>query len=112
MIFSQDIEQALTRQLHELATGTCQVLEPRDLRRMVQIVRERYGGGKAGLATPDRLEAAVVALTLGTSPSKRQLLFLAHGFSRPTHALGGGSVLESVLGSALLENWEAQARQG
>jgi len=112
MIFVQDIEQALSRQLRELATGACQIREPRELRRMVQVVREKYGGGKAGLATPDRLEAAVVALCRGARPSKRQLLFLAQGFSRPTLALGGKSVLESALGIALLERWEAQAREG
>lgn len=112
MSFAQGIESALSRQLQELATGTCQIAEPRELRRVVQIVRERYGGGKAGIATPDRLEAAAVDLSRGRTPSKRQLLFLAHGFSRPTRALGGQSVLDSVPGAALLGRWEAQAQEG
>lgn len=112
MMFPRDIEQALSRQLQELLTGMCQVPEPRELRRMVQGIRGRYGGGQAGLATPDRLESAVVALSRGARPSKRQLLFLAHGLSRPTRALAGRSVLDSALGAKLLEQWEAQAHEG
>lgn len=112
MMFPQAIEQALSRQLHELLAGTCQVPESRELRCAVQVVRARYGGGQAGLATPDRLEAAVVAINRGERPSKRQLLFLAHGLSRPTRALAGQSVLDSALGTGLLEHWEAQAREG
>lgn len=112
MTFSQDIEQALSRQLREFSTGTSNVSEPRELRRMVEAIRERYGGGKAGLATPDRLEAAVLAVSSGAKPSNRQLLFLAHGFSRPIDALAGQSVLDSKLGAKLLRQWEAQALEG
>jgi hypothetical protein len=110
MTFSQDIERAVNRQLLELTTGSLQIREPLELLRIVQKVREQFSGGKAGICTPDRLEAAIASLLRGIKPSRRQLLFLAHGFSRPVKALSGRSLLDSKHGTDLLGQWESQTK--